>query len=1213
MVFGSVATLLPTTVMAEETDATTNFKVFTAYDLANAVNSGKSVNLTASINYDENGDAYLRVKPKSAAEKNQLALDFGEKVGKYGYIQVEYETNVIASSTVAQLISYHTAEYQYVNGTTRNLIFGAYNTYTSNTIYKTASTASDWFRWYKFCPWGDSQALTGYLDDDPYTVNPTLDEAYYDIKYIAFFYSQGDANGFDYDVYLESLPKATVTFLGKDGKTVSSEEYIEGMTVTLPEAPVVGGFKFLGWSADEGVTLVTEDFTATANITLKAIYEEIVEALVVMPKDMTAVGGGSEGATVTLIEDGGKSYWRFDPKNNQNKGATFDWTLNEEFAKDDYNYVKVGYKTNVATVTERGISFWITASNFSTQYVENTNWSYWPTQAYTTVTESDIVFNISEKKDAAANVTEFQYGRILPFNGQVATAIDGTDDLYFDIEYIAFFETKAEADEFDFDVYLESLPKFTVTFIGKDGKTVSFEEYIEGMTVTLPKAPAVGGFKFLGWSDGESEELITENFVATEDLTLTAVYESDCIIKTAADIAADGVLTSIIDNATTNSKLEAGKVEYKGLVDGMARFGVKDANVGADCTTNDRMLIAIDDVVFSEYPYAVLVYKTNIKSTALNFNMTTKDMVTEGDHKKFFGGSNTRVVDELATGVANFESTWAVEGKITGVYLPIFNGSATATMSADEYFDVQYVGFFRNKEEADAFDYAEYIANLPEFTVTFLGKDGEELQSVTYEGNKTVELPEAPEVEGYTFIGWKKNTDGEEGRLITASFMASENAIYEPVFAKNYTISLTASVGGQVEYNGVTATSHTINAYEGQILTFTAVPSAEDNIKLRNWHDLTSGQIVVLTDKYGIPYEDDSAPETISYTVKGNAVINANFVSAALVSRVRLVAFIGRGNQGYITVGGGNTPSTYFSEYMGGNTATTLKAVAYDGYTPAYWVRFTQDSLTQVLLATGDTLEAYPLGGSVYYQPVFVEKGKTKVLNVDKATREIISVEEIDGEAAVTVNYVDNSSAATSDKLLKVIGLNGTEVLSEKYPTYASEWIISTGNTNTKWTMSINGGEAFDISYEQTFNFNYMFPLNTGIVITEVALGEEEIKPDAVIKTLATWSANGITNFTGAFELGEGLELVQHGIMMSQNAEDLGNTVLKNNETGIIEVADGTIVGKVNATVTTSLYTVSKRLANEGDVWYGRAYLVYKKGETKYLVFAEDTIPMPAV
>ena len=52
---------------------------------------------------------------------------------------------------------------------------------------------------------------------------------------------------------------------------------------------------------------------------------------------------------------------------------------------------------------------------------------------------------------------------------------------------------------------------------------------------------------------------------------------------------------------------------------------------------------------------------------------------------------------------------------------------------------------------------------------------------------------------------------------------------------------------------------------------------------------------------------------------------------------------------------------------------------------------------------------------------------------------------------------------------------------------------------------------------------------------------------------------------------------------------------------------------KINATQTTSLYTVSKRLANNDDVWYGRAYLIYKNGETTYLVYAEDTIPVPAV
>ena len=191
--------------------------------------------------------------------------------------------------------------------------------------------------------------------------------------------------------------------------------------------------------------------------------------------------------------------------------------------------------------------------------------------------------------------------------------------------------------------------------------------------------------------------------------------EIDCVIKTAEDIVADGVLTGITDNATTSTQLKPGNVELKGLVNGMARFGAKDGKINATGTKNDRALISVDDVVFAEYPYCVMVYKTNIAATELNFNFTTKDAIPsdKGDHKKF--NKLNRVVDELATAVAGWNAKgYGTEGKITGIYIPIYNTATDTTMSASHYFDVQYIGFFKNEDDADAFDYDAYLESLEE-------------------------------------------------------------------------------------------------------------------------------------------------------------------------------------------------------------------------------------------------------------------------------------------------------------------------------------------------------------------------------------------------------------------------------------------------------------------------------------------------------------------
>ena len=184
---------------------------------------------------------------------------------------------------------------------------------------------------------------------------------------------------------------------------------------------------------------------------------------------------------------------------------------------------------------------------------------------------------------------------------------------------------------------------------------------------------------------------------------------------------------------------------------------------------------------------------------------------------------------------------------------------------------------------------------------------------------------------------------------------------------------------------------------------------------------------------------------------------------------------------------------------------------------------------------------------------------------------------------------------------------NETPIYSEKAPTFASSWIISTDNEDTKWTMSINGEAAFDVSYDREFRFNYMFSNDTEIVIKEVKLGNDEAA-DVIIDTVVSWSEGDIARFTGIFDLPEGYTLVNHGIMMDQSKSNL--TKLQDNATGEINVSGTTIVGRVtdNSVNATPLFTVAKRLASESDVWYGRAFIVYTDGTTTYVKYANEVL-----
>ncbi len=75
-----------------------------------------------------------------------------------------------------------------------------------------------------------------------------------------------------------------------------------------------------------------------------------------------------------------------------------------------------------------------------------------------------------------------------------------------------------------------------IVFVVEDGEVVSSGNYKDGETVTLPEAPEVEGYTYIGWS-ADGDKLVTENFVATADVTLTAVYERNFI---PGDVNADG-------------------------------------------------------------------------------------------------------------------------------------------------------------------------------------------------------------------------------------------------------------------------------------------------------------------------------------------------------------------------------------------------------------------------------------------------------------------------------------------------------------------------------------------------------------------------------------------------------------------------------------------------------------------------------------------------
>ncbi len=181
----------------------------------------------------------------------------------------------------------------------------------------------------------------------------------------------------------------------------------------------------------------------------------VYEIYVVTPEDILEEATGKD-ANLSIVEDGDKTYLRFDPIAANNASAGINWTMSDPLDASEYAFVKIGYTTNVKSVYNNAIAVQLSKDNtfnWQAKYFEVANYSYWTEK--TEITTADVIFNMTGKA-AASGATELQYFRILPFNGQTAEALSG--ELYFDIEYVAFFATAEEANAFDYDEYLENLP-----------------------------------------------------------------------------------------------------------------------------------------------------------------------------------------------------------------------------------------------------------------------------------------------------------------------------------------------------------------------------------------------------------------------------------------------------------------------------------------------------------------------------------------------------------------------------------------------------------------------------------------------------------------------------------------------------------------------------------------------------------------------------------
>ena len=180
--------------------------------------------------------------------------------------------------------------------------------------------------------------------------------------------------------------------------------------------------------------------------------------------------------------------------------------------------------------------------------------------------------------------------------------------------------------------------------------------------------------------------------------TVMAMAADDAIVITAEDIVSGELIVSSINDASYG-KLFGGNVKGE-YVDGVIRFTT--TNPGSASATSDRFIISVGSVNLTEYPYMVISYRTNVAAPDLNFNLTTDKGEYTREAKMF--NVQERVVGDFALGVGTYKGGFGANAVATSVYVPVWSNTSSV-MNANDYFDVQYIGFFKSEEAAKAYKY----------------------------------------------------------------------------------------------------------------------------------------------------------------------------------------------------------------------------------------------------------------------------------------------------------------------------------------------------------------------------------------------------------------------------------------------------------------------------------------------------------------------------
>ena len=630
-----------------------------------------------------------------------------------------------------------------------------------------------------------------------------------------------------------------------DGACVETQTVAEGEKAMLPVAPLKEGYVFTGWSKTKGGKSVSVDhYNVFADTSLYALFEAKAEG-----KNYYEVMFNADGVEYSYQEIASAGYASAPISPTRTNGVFVGWSDTNNGNVVSLDSYAINKNTTFYAIFEYkrpvsyGISFMVDEIVYKTQSVEANSapalvadpvkegyvFKGWAKSKHGDVVDlgkEKVTYNTTYHAVFELKEDKEYYKVSFYTDSEIYTEIEVVEGGLLNLpaepekkncSFLGWSKTQGGKPErveqiitsnVTYYAVFREIKKYTVTF-NVDGKVYSKASVIENGFAKAPlKNPSKKNYIFKGWSDEKNGEVISLSTVAiNEDIEFYAIFENTLKYK----------VTFIVDGETYDEQ-HVFENEQLDLPTNPVKDGFKFKGWSYE---PDGDAVSVSDVTITKDTtfYAVFEEKEEKQYFTVTFYVDSKIYIS----LEVAEDEKLTIPSDPSKKGYNFKG-WAKT-----------DGGKVVTVERTVKANIDYYAIFKVIEN---------------FDVRFI-VDGVTKKEQKVEENKTAAAPADPEKNGYEFLGWSTENDGDVTDV--SKYKITEDTDFYAVFEKiPVYYSVVFIVDGKKH--------DTQKVLEGEYPDTPDEPDAKDGFEFAGWSasengfviDLESSEIRMDTTYYAI-------------------------------------------------------------------------------------------------------------------------------------------------------------------------------------------------------------------------------------------------------------------------------------------------------------------------------------------------------------------------